>query len=115
MVVRRLLHALGYRYRVHLSDLPGSPDIAFPGRRMVIFVHGCFWHRHAGCPRATVPQTNTERWQRKFEANTRRDELVRNQLEAEGWKVLVIWECETRESEALIKKLTAFLGPSRFS
>ena len=99
--VRSVAHSLGLRFRIHRSDLPGSPDLLFPKRRTVIFVHGCFWHRHENCPRATTPKTNTEYWSRKFKDNMERDRQNGRKLEDDGWKVLVIWECETKTRESI--------------
>lgn len=96
MCVRRYLHAVGLRFRLHVRDLPGRPDIVFPGRRLAIFVHGCFWHRHANCVYATTPSTRPEFWQAKFAANTARDAVCVTRLQQLGWQVLTIWECETR-------------------
>lgn len=96
MLVRKFLHAQGFRYRLHWRDLPGTPDIVLPKYRTVVFVHGCFWHRHKGCPKASMPASNREYWQAKFAANVERDEKAREALEAAGWRVFVIWECELR-------------------
>lgn len=109
MVVRRLVHGLGYRYRLHQKGLPGSPDLVFPSRRKVIFVHGCYWHRHSNCRLAYTPSTRREFWQRKFKQNMDRDRRAMNKLEAMGWNVLTIWECETRKPASLPEKLTEFL------
>ena len=109
MVVRRVAHALGYRFRLHRRDLPGSPDLVFPNRRKVIFVHGCFWHRHPGCRRATTPKTRAEFWLAKFERNVERDVRKEIELMAAGWEVLVIWECETRDPDGISSKLRIFL------
>lgn len=111
MIVRRLLHAAGYRYRLHVKDLPGSPDIVFPSRRAVVFAHGCFWHRHEGCRKATTPKTRTEFWEKKFAANKARDARQIAELERAGWRTLVVWECWTREPEELEMRLREFLGP----
>ena len=111
MVVRRALHALGYRFRVNVKGLPGSPDLAFTKRKKVIFVHGCFWHRHPGCPYATLPKTRASFWHEKFAANVERDERQQNRLQEMGWNVETVWECETRQPEALVKRLQSFLGP----
>lgn len=108
MIVRRLLFAMGLRYRVHRKDLPGSPDIVFPGRRKVIFVHGCFWHRHAGCRLASTPKTRVDFWQAKFDANLARDSSNIDALESLGWSVLVVWQCETRDLGTLSEKLKSF-------
>ncbi|WP_043599187.1 very short patch repair endonuclease [Dyella ginsengisoli] len=109
MVVRQLTHALGYRYRLHDQRLPGSPDLVFPSRQKVILVHGCFWHRHVGCRLAYFPKSNIEFWRTKFDANVQRDQRVIKELEEIGWDALVIWECETREIEALDSRLIGFL------
>ena len=108
-VVRSLLHCHGYRFRIHRKDLPGTPDIVFPGRRKVILVHGCFWHRHPGCRFAYNPKSNEAFWQQKFCANVDRDTVAQAQLEARGWKVLVVWECETKDTEKLTEILKNFL------
>lgn len=109
MAVRRLLFGLGYRYRLHVSKLPGRPDIVFPGRRKVIFVHGCFWHRHPGCPKASTPKSRVEYWEEKFSRNVERDREAVRKLNAEGWDVLIVWECETKRAEALKRMLVEFL------
>lgn len=109
MAVRRLLHGLGYRYRLHRADLPGRPDLVFPGRRRVIFVHGCFWHGH-GCPRgARVPKANRDYWLGKIARNVARDAAACAALAAAGWGVAVVWECELRDRPALEARLAAFL------
>jgi DNA mismatch endonuclease (patch repair protein) len=94
LTVRRLLHSLGHRFRVNNRDLPGSPDIANRSKKWAVFVHGCFWHRHDGCPRTTMPRRNREFWAEKFRANIRRDRKVIERLEACGYLVLIVWECE---------------------
>jgi DNA mismatch endonuclease (patch repair protein) len=91
--VRSFLHRAGLRFRLHAS-LPGKPDLVFPRHRAVVFVHGCFWHRHAGCQYATTPSSNVEFWQAKFDSNVERDRRVTRQLRKEGWRVFVIWECQ---------------------
>lgn len=101
LVVRRLAHALGLRFRLHRRDLPGRPDLVFPKHRLAVFVHGCFWHRHAGCKLASTPKTRREFWEEKFAANEARDAASVAALEALGWRVLVIWECETRNEETI--------------
>ena len=108
--VRRLAHGLGYRYRLHRRDLPGSPDLVFPGRRKALFVHGCFWHRHQGCRKTTMPKTRAMFWRRKFDDNVRRDERVIAALRDLGWDVLVVWECETSDENLLRRTLIEFLG-----
>ena len=110
MIVRRLLHALGYRYRLHRRDLPGTPDICFPARRKAIFVHGCFWHRHEGCRRTTDPKTRAPFWKEKFEQNVTRDRRKMAALLDLGWDVLVVWECEAERSPILVQRLTNFLA-----
>ena len=109
MIVRHLLHALGYRYRLHRRDLPGKPDIVFPGRRKAIFVHGCFWHRHAGCALARTPKSRHEFWVPKLEANRRRDEKNLARLQNDGWQVLVIWECELSDLSRVTDRVEQFM------
>lgn len=109
MIVRRLVHGLGYRYRLHRADLPGKPDLVFPGRRAVIFVNGCFWHGH-GCPRgARVPKTNRAYWVAKVARNVARDKATQKRLKADGWRILSLWECQLRDSK-LPSKISKFLG-----
>lgn len=103
--VRSLLHRLGYRFRLHLGDLPGSPDVVLPKYRTVVFVHGCFWHRHPGCRYATTPRNRAEFWERKFEQNVERDRRQQEQLIAMGWRVMVVWECELRDFPSLMTRL----------
>ncbi|MFI9403666.1 very short patch repair endonuclease [Nocardia sp. NPDC052316] len=110
MAVRRFLHAAGLRYRLHDRRLPGKPDLVFPGRRIVLFVHGCFWHQHPGCPRSARPASNTEYWTSKLDGNIERDLRRRRELEAEGWRVLTIWECNTRDRHALSHLLAQVRG-----
>lgn len=100
--VRRALHAAGHRYRLQARDLPGRPDIVFRGDRVAIFVHGCFWHRHEGCPHARTPKSNVDFWTDKFAANVARDRAVMARLKGEGWNVLTIWECHTRDPDRLL-------------
>lgn len=109
-VVRRRAHALGFRFRLHRRDLPGTPDLVFPKFRKVVFVHGCFWHRHVGCKMASTPKTRAAFWQTKFDANVKRDARKEAQLRTLGWDVLVIWECETRNPALLDIKLLMFLN-----
>jgi len=106
--VRRVVHGLGYRYRLHGAKLPGKPDLVFANRRSVIFVHGCFWHAH-GCGSDRPPRTRVEFWSEKLAANRRRDEANRRRLESLGWRVLVVWECELADTEALQSRLIRFL------
>jgi DNA mismatch endonuclease, patch repair protein len=111
MTVRRLLHALGYRYRLHGKQLPGKPDIVFAARRKLIFVHGCFWHQHTGCRKSTIPDTRRDFWSEKLARNVSRDERTEGQLRALGWDVLVVWECDVRDKEGLTRRLIDFVGP----
>ena len=108
LVVRRLLHGMGYRYRLHRKDLPGKPDIVFGSRRKAIFVHGCFWHGH-GCPKGRLPKSRLEYWQSKVDKNRERDCSKEKQLRSLGWNVLVIWQCETADLEALASRLQDFV------
>ncbi|RJY06950.1 very short patch repair endonuclease [Aurantiacibacter aquimixticola] len=111
MIVRRLVHGMGYRYRLHDRRLPGSPDLVFRGRRKVIFVHGCFWHRHPdpSCKLARMPKSRQDFWVPKLEGNRERDERNRVALDREGWRQMVVWECECRHEEQLRNKLRDFL------
>lgn len=97
MLVRRALFAEGFRFRLHRGDLPGGPDIVLPGRKVAIFVHGCFWHRHVGCRFAKLPSSNTDFWCNKLDGNVRRDRRAVEALRSAGWRVLVVWECATRD------------------
>lgn len=110
LTVRRVAHRLGYRYRLHRAELPGRPDLVFPGRRKVVFVHGCYWHRHPGCRFAYSPKSNVEFWTQKFENNVRRDLAALTRLRDSGWAPLIIWECECGDDELVAAKLTAHLG-----
>lgn len=110
LTVRRLAHRLGYRFRVHQSDLPGKPDIVFSRLKTVIFVHGCFWHRHQDCKRASMPRTRKDYWTDKFAKTVSRDRDQRERLRAAGWKVYVIWECETIDRNRLRQTLESTLG-----
>ena len=107
--MRRLAHAMGFRYRLHRRDLPGTPDLVFPSRRAIIEVRGCFWHRHQGCGRASLPKTRSEFWSAKFEANVSRDRRNLEQLEGDGWRVLVLWECEIGREPLLKDRMRRFL------
>lgn len=102
LALRKSLHARGFRYRLHARGLPGRPDIVMPKHRAVIFVHGCFWHRHAHCRFATTPLTRAGFWEAKFDANVARDERVRTKLLAAGWRVAVVWECALRGTDGII-------------
>jgi DNA mismatch endonuclease (patch repair protein) len=107
--VRRLLHAMGYRFRLHRGDLPGKPDVVLPKYRTALFVHGCFWHRHPGCKRATTPASNREYWLPKFERTVARDRANQQKLRNLGWRPLVVWECELKEPDALVERLVTEL------
>jgi len=109
LTVRRLLHAMGYRFRLHAGELPGKPDIVFRSRRIAVFVHGCFWHRH-DCGLAYFPKTRREFWQRKFEGNVVRDRRTKHELEAAGWHVVVVWECQLSDLAPLARSLAKELG-----
>lgn len=109
LLVRFLLHRSGYRFSLHRRDLPGSPDIVLPKHKTVVFVHGCFWHRHAQCRYAAMPKTRPEFWRQKFRDNTRRDRRAKSQLTELGWRVLVIWECQTKGNRTLSELLRGAL------
>lgn len=106
MKLRRLVHRMGFRYRLHVKELPGKPDLVFPSRCAVIFMHGCFWHRHKGCKLARLPKSKLEFWKPKLEANRVRDFRNQQQLKALGWRVLVVWECEMDD----IERVSAIVG-----
>ncbi len=112
MTVRQLAHSLGYRYRLHRKDLPGKPDLVFGPRKAVIFVHGCFWHQHdkEDCLDGRRPKSNTDYWNKKLARNVQRDEEAQKNLQDQGWRVMVIWECETKDQATLRSRLKAFLG-----
>lgn len=102
IIVRKILHRLGYRFRLHRSELPGTPDLVLPKYRVALFVHGCYWHRHYGCKFAYTPKSNQPFWHNKFLQNVERDKKVREDLERMGWRTVIIWECETKEESKLI-------------
>ena len=110
LAVRRLIHQLGYRFRLHRRDLPGCPDLVFVALRKVVFVHGCFWHRHA-CPRGTRKAPMSAYWTAKIQRNVARDKVNERALRAQGWGVLSIWECDLKNMEAVERKVRRFLGP----
>ncbi len=110
LLVRSLLHRIGYRFRLHRRDLPGTPDIVLPKYQTAIFVHGCFWHRHPGCRYAYTPKSRVKFWKTKFAANVDRDAKTRRALEQAGWHVLVVWECELRDVEQLKTRLASEIG-----
>ena len=101
LALRRALHARGFRFRLHVKKVPGRPDLVFPKHRAVVFVHGCFWHRHAGCRYTTTPSTRPEFWQTKFEANLARDAAIQDALIQTGWRVAMVWECALRKTDQL--------------
>jgi DNA mismatch endonuclease (patch repair protein) len=105
MLLRRALWARGLRYRLHAKDLPGTPDLVFRGARVAVFVHGCYWHLHEGCPRATTPKSNQEYWIPKFDANVARDRRKEAELRERGWTVVTVWECETENAETLDRRV----------
>src|SRR5271166_1258732 len=111
MIVRRMIHAEGYRYRLHRKGLPGKPDLVFPGRCKALFVHGCFWHGH-GCKIGRPPKSRPEYWEPKITRNRQRDAQNLAGLESLGWKVLTVWQCETKDTEALKQRIGEFLGAS---
>jgi DNA mismatch endonuclease (patch repair protein) len=109
MIVRRLVHAMGYRYRLHRSDLPGRPDLVFVSRKKAIFIHGCFWHQHA-CPAGDrMPKTRVEFWRAKLEGNVARDRRAVRRLRRAGWRVLTIWECQANDRHKVLNRLRTFL------
>lgn len=112
MRVRKIAHALGYRFRLHRRDLPGQPDLVFPRLKLVLFVHGCFWHRHLGCKKASTPKSKVEFWEKKFARNTARDAENIAALRQLGWQVNIIWECETKNSAKLREKIAVVIAES---
>lgn len=107
--VRSVLHKMGYRFRLHRKDLPGKPDIVLPKYKLVIFVHGCFWHRHRNCKYAYSPKSRIEFWRQKFADNVSRDRKVTHQLRKSGWRVAIIWECQTFEEEQIAQLISRFI------
>lgn len=105
LIVRSLLHRMGYRFRLHRKDLPGRPDIVLPKYKTVIFVHGCFWHRHKGCRFSYMPKTRVKFWREKFSKNVKRDQIIMAQLKKINWNTIVIWQCQTSDLDFLNKKL----------
>jgi len=110
--LRSLIHAMGFRYRLHVKELPGTPDLVFPSRKAVIFLHGCFWHRHEGCKLARLPKSKLDFWKPKLEANKTRDMLQQQQLRDFGWRVLVVWECEMIYTDHISEIVRNFLCES---
>ena len=113
LLVRRLVHSLGYRYRLHRSDLPGKPDMVFPGRGKIVLVHGCFWHRHKECALARLPKSRGEFWLPKLEGNAKRDARNIRALRRQGWGVMTIWECQLGDMELLARRIKRFLNAER--
>jgi DNA mismatch endonuclease, patch repair protein len=111
--VRRVAHRMGFRFRLHVKGLPGRPDMVLPRHRTVILVHGCFWHRHHGCANAVMPKTRTAFWASKFEKNVARDSRAVAELQAMGWRVLIIWECETKDTRMIERRLLESLRRPR--
>lgn len=109
IAVRSMLHQMGYRFRLHRDDLPGTPDIVLPKYDAVILVHGCFWHRHEGCQFAYMPKSRVGFWENKFQKNVERDSRQRSELEESGWRVRIVWECEIKHPEDLADNLRSFL------
>ena len=114
IAVRKMLHAMGYRFRLHRSDLPGTPDIVLPGRRTVVFVHGCFWHQHPGCAKGRMPTSRQDYWQPKLLRNVARDTTAKAELEQAAWKVTVVWECELADLDSVRERLASTI-PTRTS
>ena len=108
-IVRSILHRMGYRFSLHRKDLPGKPDITLPKHKTVVFVHGCFWHRHKGCKDATMPKTRHIFWQNKLLGNAARDRIKHRSIRHLGWRVIIVWECETEKPVKLISKLSRLL------
>jgi DNA mismatch endonuclease (patch repair protein) len=112
--VRSLLHNLGFRFRIHRKDLPGKPDIVLPRYKTVIFVHGCFWHRHKGCKYAYTPKSRIDFWQKKFAENQQRDKRAKQKLQKLGWRVVTVWECETKHMQILTRRIKRLL-PDKYN
>jgi len=111
MIVRRMVHGMGYRYRLHRKNLPGKPDLVFGPSRRVIFVHGCFWHQHPGCKAGRLPDSNVGYWHKKLRRNVERDAKAQEDLKRLGWEALTVWDCETKDSDVLQARLVQFLAP----
>lgn len=109
LIVRKLVYSMGYRYRLHYAKLPGKPDLAFPGRKKVIFVHGCYWHGHDDCKKGSIPKSRTEYWKPKLEENKKRDSGKQTNLREMGWDLLIIWQCELKDREKLENRIESFL------
>ena len=113
IAVRSASYALGFRHRLHRGDLPGRPDIVYPRHKLALFVHGCFWHSHPGCPKASIPASNAEFWREKLARNVERDRCAEEALRCAGWRVAVIWECQTKHAATLDHLLAEILGSPR--
>jgi DNA mismatch endonuclease (patch repair protein) len=111
-MVRKILHRMGYRFRLRSAKLPGKPDVILPKHKKIVFVHGCFWHGHEGCRRSLRPASNSEYWNRKIDRNIARDARVQQELKEMGWKVLVIWQCQMRDASTVEERLEGFLNNS---
>tara|TARA_Y100001933_G_scaffold36717_1_gene31806 strand:+ start:166 stop:588 length:423 start_codon:yes stop_codon:yes gene_type:complete len=109
ITVRKLLHSMGYRFRIHSKHLPGSPDIVLPKYKTVIFVHGCFWHRHENCKYTSTPKTRKEFWENKFNSNKKRDKKIQKEIIDLGWKFIIIWECQASDIKSLEEKIKDYL------
>lgn len=109
LIVRSILHRMGYRFRLHRRDLPGKPDITLPKYKKVIFIHGCFWHGHKGCPKSKRPDTNKEFWNKKLDKNIARDKINMKKIKELGWDILVVWTCELKNMDTLKNKIISFL------
>jgi len=114
-LVRSLLHNAGYRFRIQKKDLPGTPDITLPGRKAVIFVHGCFWHQHPGCRYARRPNSNQKYWDKKLDENIVRDRRNVHALKGRGWRVLIVWQCECKNTDALNRRIRKFIQKNTLS
>lgn len=113
LVLRKALHCKGYRYRLHVRALPGTPDLVFSSRGRVLFVHGCFWHRHAGCKLARLPKSRISFWKRKLEGNRARDKQNQKRLNRIGWRYMTVWECQLSDLSRVLDRVTQFLGKPR--
>ena len=109
IVVRKMLHSMGYRFRLHSRRLPGTPDVVLPRHHKIVFIHGCFWHGHKNCSRAKRPVSNEDFWNKKIEANIKRDNIAVKELRNSGWEVLIIWQCETKDHDVMLNKLLNFM------
>jgi DNA mismatch endonuclease, patch repair protein len=110
LIVRSLLHRMGYRFRLHRKDLPGKPDIILPKYKTVIFVHGCFWHRHEDCQYSYIPKSHVKFWEEKFKSNMTRDNKIQSELKALGWKIFIIWECELSNQKSVLNRIILHLN-----